>query len=80
MAKEKERGRGKTETFQSLILGRSDIQRSIIIIANICESSTMLQAVINTIYISSLNPHNNLESTNSVAILQIGKLRYGEDK
>ena len=52
----------------------------IIIIANICETSTMLQAVINTIYISSLNLHNNLENTNSVAILQIGKLRYGEDK
>lgn len=52
----------------------------IVVIANMDEAPTMLQAVINTMYISSLKPHNDLENTDSVAILQVMKLRHGEDK
>lgn len=52
----------------------------IIIMANSYEAPTMRQAVRNMICIRSLNFHNNLENTVSIAILQMKKLRHGDNK
>lgn len=60
-----------------VVLGNVEI---IIITANSYEAPTMLQTVGNMIYIRSLNFYTNLENTLSIAILQMKKLRLGDNK
>lgn len=52
----------------------------IVVIVNMDEVFIMLQVVINIMYISFLKFYNDFENIDSVVILQVMKLRYGEDK
>lgn len=50
------------------------------VITKLYKAPTMLQAGVSTTYISSLDLHDNLENTVTIAILQRRKLRHMEDK
>lgn len=50
------------------------------VITKLHEATTMRQAGVSKTYISSLDLHNNLENTVTIAILQWRKLRYMQDK